>query len=144
MGDQILFAPKAYHDGDELVYAAGTLTGAGVPQKNNTVAVTCYKGQMECLTYSIEQIRPNQLGRLDSPTAYPVTKWGKDEIVASGAADAVNCRKDTISFVRHSQVVVWVQEPINQSAAVCKDADSRLLEWTIENPPGWKALHERK
>ena len=149
-GQQIVFAPKAYYDsaetalGDVYVYVAGTLAGEGVFYKNNTVAVTCYKDQMECLIYSIDQIGANQLGRLDAPTTYPVAKWAKDEVVASDAADAVNCRKDTISIVRQSHTVVWVQEPINQSAAACKDADTRLLKWTIDDPPSWKALHERK
>lgn len=143
---QIVFASKAFADsaqtgGEGYVYLAGTLTGEGIPYKNNTVAVTCDKDRMECLTYSVEQIGPNQLGRLAAPTSYPVTKWNAYEIVATGAGDAVDCRKVTISIVRKSETAVWVEEPINQSHAACKDADTRLLKWTIEDPPGWKALH---
>ena len=144
---QIVFAPKAFYDssqttGEGYMYVAGTLTGDGVAHKNNTVAVTCYKDRMECLTYSVEQIGPNQVGRLDAPTSYPVTKWDAYEIVATAAGDAgVDCRKVTISIVRKSETVVWIEEPINQSRAACKDADTRLLKSTIEDPPGWKALH---
>ncbi len=146
---QIVFAPKAFHDssnvvGDGFVYVAGTLTGEGVPYKNNTVAIACYKDRMECLTYSLDQIGQNQVGRLGWPTTYPVAKWDPYQVVASGAADAVDCRKTTISIVRKSQTVVWVEEPINQSTASCKDADTRLLKWSVEDSPGWKALHFRK
>ena len=137
---QIVFAAKAYYDSGEYLYIAGTLTGEGVYYKNNTLAVTCYKERMECLTYTVEQIGPNQVGRLDSPTSYPVTKWDEYEIVATGNADAVGCRKDTISIVRKSETAVWVQEPINQSQAACIKADTRVLKWTIENSPKWKDI----
>jgi hypothetical protein len=144
--EQLVFAPKAFYDsaqttGDGQVYIAGTLTGDGVSYKNNTVAVTCYKDRMECLTYSVEEIGPNQVGRLDSPATYPVTKWGPYEIVATDSGDALNCRKVTISIVRKSETVVWVEEPVNQSRAACKNTDTRLLKWTIEDPPAWKAHH---
>jgi len=39
------------------VYVAGTLTGEGVGYPNNSVAITCYKDGMECLTISVDQIR---------------------------------------------------------------------------------------
>jgi hypothetical protein len=145
---QIVFAPKAFFDsaqttGEGYVYAAGTLTGDGVRHKNNTVAVTCYKDRMECLTYSVEEIGSNQVGRLDAPASYPVTKWDAFEIVATGSADSVDCRKVTISIVRRSETIVWVEEAINQSRAACKDADTRVLKWTMEDSPGWKAIHSK-
>jgi hypothetical protein len=145
LGQQIVFASKAFYDsaqttGEGHVYIAGTLSGEGVAYKNNTVAVTCYKDRMECLTYSVAQIGPNQVGRLDSPASYPVTKWDAYEIVATDSEASMNCRKVTISIVRKSQTAVWVEEPINQSSAACKDAETRVLKWTIEEP-GWKALH---
>jgi len=79
LDQQIVFASKAFYDsaettGEGYVYVAGTLSGEGVAYKNNTVAVTCYKDRMECLTYSVAQIGPNQVGRLDAPASYPVTK----------------------------------------------------------------------
>ncbi len=77
---EIVFDRKAFFDsaqttGDGYVYVAGTLTGEGVQYKNNTTAVVCYKDRMECLTYGVNQIGSNQIGRLDSPLAYPITKW---------------------------------------------------------------------
>lgn len=145
---RIMFARKAYFDAarsgrDEYVYVAGTLTGDGVGYENNTTAITCFRDRMECLTYSIQQIGANQVSRLDSPVMYPVIKWDAHEIVASGSADAFACRKLTISIARTSQTVVWVEEPINQGAAACKDSEMRVLKWTIEDPPGWKALESK-
>ena len=146
---QIMFAQKAFYDsaqttGEGLVYISGTLSGDGVAYKNNTVAVTCYKDRMECLTSSIEQIGPNQVSRLAQPTIYEITKWDSYEIVATGLVTSVSCRKDTISIVRKSESAVWVEEPINQSSSVCKNADTRLLKFTIEDSPGWKALNTNK
>lgn len=143
---QIMFAPKAFYDSDQttgegFVYISGTLSGDGVAYKNNTVAVTCYKDRMECLTSSIEQIGPNQVSRLDQPTSYPITKWDTYEIVATGLVTSMSCRKDTISIVRKSESAVWVEEPINQSSAACINAGTRFLKLTIEDSPGWKALH---
>jgi hypothetical protein len=143
---QIMFAKKEFYDsaqttGDGVVYIAGTLSGDGVLYKNNTVAVTCYKDRMECLTYSIEQIGLNQVSRLAEPTSYEITKWDSYEIVATGLVNSVICRKETISIVRKSESAVWVEEPINQSSAVCKNADTRILKFTIEDSPGWKALN---
>lgn len=138
-GETIVFDSKAFFDGGEgYVYAAGTLTGEGVQYKNNTTAVVCYKDRMECITYGVEQIGPNQIGRLDAPSAFPITKWDSYEIVASGPGDAVDCRKVTISIVRKTELVVWVEEPINQATAACRSADTRLLKWTLEDAPLWK------
>jgi len=142
----ILFPKKAFFWFDQSasyanVYVAGTLTGEGVGYKNNTTVVSCDKTRMECVTYDVRQIGPNQVGRVESPLIYPVIEWSADEVVASGDADAFHCRKLTISIVRRSEVALWVEEPINQASAACKDADVRLLKWTIEDSPGWKALN---
>lgn len=96
---------------------------------------------MECVTYGMRQIGPNQVGRVESPSIYPVITWAEDEVVASGDADAFHCRKLTIRIVRRSEIALWVEEPINQTSVACKDADTRLLKWTIEDSPGWKALN---
>lgn len=130
---QIVFDSKAFIDIVDYVYVAGTLTGEGVPYENNTTAVTCYKNRMECLTIGINQIGPNQVSRLDSPDSYPVTKWDANEIVARGPGDVVNCRQVTISIVRKTEMLLWVEEPINQASAACKNAETRLLKWTIED-----------
>jgi hypothetical protein len=132
------FAPSSSYAN---VYVAGTLTGESVGYKNNTTVVSCDRSRMECVTYAMRQIGPNQVGRVESPLIYPVITWTEDEVVASGDADAFHCRKLTISIVRRSEVALWVEEPINQASATCKDADTRLLKWTIEDSPGWKKLN---
>jgi len=142
----ITFAPKAFYDSGkafENVYMAGTLTGPGVAYENNSTVVACYKDRMECLTYSIEQIGPNQVGRLDAPVFYPVTKWNESEIVATDAGEAIGCRKDTITISRKSESALWVVEPINQTHPECKNATNSVLKWTIEDSPGWKALSKK-
>jgi len=145
---QIIFAAKAFYDnasttGSGIVYIAGTLTGEDLGYKNNTTAVVCYADRMECLTYSTEQIGPNQIGRLDMPISYPVIRWNSDEIVASGQGDLVNCNKVTISIVRKSETAVWVTEPINQSRAECKNSNTKIMKWSIEDSPAWKAMFHK-
>jgi hypothetical protein len=82
--DDIIFAPKAFFDfGDAAVEISGTLTGEDVPFKNNTVVVACYKDRRECLTYSIAQAGPNQMGRLGGPVIYPITTWNAYEVIAT-------------------------------------------------------------
>jgi hypothetical protein len=141
-----MFAAKSFYDsaqttGEGFVYISGTLSGDGVAYKNNTVAVSCYKDRMECLTNSIEQIGSNQVSRLAWPISYPITKWDSYEIVANELVTSMSCRKDTISIIRKSESAVWVEKPVNQSSAVCKNADTRILKWTIEDSLNWKALH---
>ena len=70
----IIFGNKVFSDLGVVVYITGTLTGDGVAYKNNTIAVTCYIDRRECLVSSIQQIGENQIGRLDMPGIYPITK----------------------------------------------------------------------
>jgi hypothetical protein len=143
---QIIFSSKAFYDAGKaaregIIYIAGTLTGPDVGYPNNTTAVICYADRMECLAYSVEQIGPNQIGRLDMPMPYPVIKWDSAEVVAMAA---FQCAKVTISIVRQSESLLWVTEPINQSRAQCKNANTKILKWTIEDSPAWKAMFQRK
>lgn len=145
---QIIFDHKVFYDSggatnSGIVYIAGTLTGDDLGYKNNTTAITCYADRMECLTYSVEQIGPNQIGRLDMPLSYPVTKWNSDVVIASGQGDLVNCNKVTISIVRKSETAVWVTEPINQSQAQCKNSNTKIQKWSIEDSPAWKAMFHK-
>src|SRR5262249_27643527 len=116
----IIFDNNAFHDtgptdfGDDVVSIAGTLTGDGVANKNNTVAVTCYQDRMECLAYSIAQIGPNQVGRLETPSIFPITNWNSDNIIAVESGDTVACRKATINIQRKMKTALWIEEPINQ------------------------------
>jgi len=48
--------PKPYAN----VYVIGTLTGEGVMYKNNTTVVSCDNSRMECVTFTVDQIGPNQ------------------------------------------------------------------------------------
>jgi hypothetical protein len=41
---------------------------------------------------------------------------------------------------RDLRTAVWVEEPVNQGVAFCKDADMRIYKWTIEDSPVWKAV----
>jgi hypothetical protein len=135
----IVFAAKAFFDnGDVSVEISGTLTGKDVPYKNNTVSVSCYKDRHECVTYSIEQIGPNQIGRLMGPTIYPIATWNDHQVIATEDATVVDCRKTTIVLERKSQSAVWVEEPINQARAICKDSTTKVYKWAIEDPPAWK------
>ena len=79
---EVIFDNKVFYDteqtafSDGVVSISGTLTGEGVGNKNNTVTITCYQDRMECVTYSIAQIGPSQLGKLDVPSIFPITKMG--------------------------------------------------------------------
>jgi hypothetical protein len=145
-GDEnLMFGEKVFYDasgswGEGDVYITGTLTGPGVTYKNNSVAITCLHDRRECVTYSIEQIGPNQVGRLDAPAFWPVTQWSRYEVVASGPGDFPNCHRVTISIQRDRQTALWVTEPINQASSACKGANTQLYKWTVEDSPGEKAL----
>ena len=123
----VIFDNKVFYDsgqtavGDGVVSISGSLTGEGVGNKNNTVTVTCYQDRMECLAYSIAQIGPNQLGKLEVPGIFPITKWDNYEIVAVESGDTVACRKATVSIERKTETAVWVEDPINQTQPACKD-----------------------
>ena len=141
--EPIIFASKAFYDsgqstGNDYVYIAGTLTGDDVMYKNNSVAFSCYKDRMECLTYSVWQIGQNQIGRLDSPDIYSIREWSAHEIVAIDSVNLMHCRKFTITIARKSQAALLVGEPINQSRVECKNSETRILKWTIEEWPGQK------
>lgn len=120
------------------MYVAGTLTGEG-QNGNSTTAITCFKNKMECLVNTIEGISGTtcQLSRLTSPQAFPIVKWDDYIITATDETsyDTYSCFKTTINIDRKSEVVSWVQEPINQSQISCKDVkDNKIYKWTIEDP----------
>lgn len=146
--EDIIFGSKVFYDGGETVYITGTITGDGLAYKNNTVMITCYRDRKECLFHSVDQIGPHQIGRLDLPSVYPIAKWDASEIMATDSypihsSYPVHCRKVTISIERKSENAIRVEEPINQTRAACKDADTKLYKWTIEDPPFWKRLRSK-
>jgi len=144
----ILFSDKQYFDrgetavGDGFVVARGALTGKGLAYPNNSTTIACYADEQRCLVVSVQQIGHNQIGSIEPPTVYKVTKWDPYEVVAVGDETPPTCVKTTINIERKSQTVVWVVQPINQSTAYCKDSDEHTYKWTIDNPPGIKALRE--
>jgi hypothetical protein len=146
--EDMIFGIKAFFDsaetatGEGFVTIKGTLAGDGVGYKNNSISVACYKDRGQCLVSSIEQISSDQLSSLNGPSIYPITKWDAYEVIATGSGDAVDCRKVTINLERKTQTAKRVEEPINQSRAACKDADTKIYKWTIEDPPFWKALRK--
>ena len=127
-----------------IVFVSGTLTGDDLAHKNNSYAVTCYEDLRECYVYSVDQIGFNQVGYLEMPIPYPITKWTPDEIIASDVVPPnLNCTRITISLERKTEEAVWVEEPINQSSAACKNADTQVRKYTIESPPFWKAMRKQ-
>lgn len=142
--DDIVFAPKNFADSGQRgfegsVGISGTLTGDGVAYKNNTTVIYCEKDRRECVTYSVEQIGQNHIGRLDYPDIIPITTWNAYEVIATQEVFSWSCRKATITLQRKNETAVWVEEPVNHSAAGCKDAETAIRKWTIENHPRWKA-----
>ena len=143
-GDQIVFSRKAFLDSETIpalrgqispwVNISGTLTGDGVGYPNNTNNIICRKDTRICLVSSVQQIGPNQVGRLDSPTPYDIKKWDSDEIIATGGDP---CNDVTITILLRSEVVAWVREPIRQPSTLCANPSTRTYKWTIENSPGW-------
>jgi hypothetical protein len=66
------------------------------------------------MTY-VQAIGSQQIGRMDAPFEYAIRKWSPYEVVA-GDDGGLGCAKTTITIDRKSQQVLWVEEPINQTA----------------------------
>ena len=60
------------------------------------------------------------------------------------SGNALDCVRITIRLERMTNTAVWVEEPINQALAACKDLDNKVYKWAIEDPPFWKALRKDK
>jgi hypothetical protein len=144
--ETILFGPKRFNvmpfgPGLEQVFVSGTLTGDGVGFPDNTYSIYCRQDSMDCWITDVVQVAPNQIGDLQVPINYAVTRWDADVVVV-GSANLYPCRRDTISLQKRTQTVVWVQEAINQTDAQCLKSDTKLYKWTIEDSPGWKKMRE--
>ena len=74
--DDIVFAAKLFTDLPNIgsVEISGTLTGDGIAHKNNTISISCYKDRRECYIAYVEQIGPNQIGRMQNVDIFPITK----------------------------------------------------------------------
>lgn len=141
----ILFPKKAFLGDyfEQSVSVSGTMTGEGIAYRNNQYGITCIREKMECWISSMEQIGPNQIGRMDSPYSYPVLRWTASEVVAGDTEPFINCAKVTITISKRAQTAYWVQEPVNQSQSFCFQAETRTLKWMIDDSIGWKQLNKR-
>jgi len=103
---------------------------------NNTYSFGCYKDGMECWLTSVNAIGGVQIGRMDAPYAYEMLKWTQYEVVAGFEGQFI-CLKTTITIERSTKQEPWVEEPVNQTLPLCKDAENKMRKYTIENSPGW-------
>lgn len=139
----VVFAQKNFYDTEQMVLVSGTMTGTGIAYPNNTYAIGCYKDQKECWLTSVDQIGPNHIGRMDAPYSYEITKWTPYEVVA-GADGTFGCFKTTITIERKTKEVLWVEEPVNQAQPQCKNADTNIRKYSVEDSPGWKKIFGTK
>jgi hypothetical protein len=137
----IHFDKKMYYDTDSFVVVSGTLTGPDMAYPNNTYNVSCYQELKQCWSSNVEAIGEKQIGRLGPPSEFDIRSWTKNEIVA-GYDSPFGCVKTTITISRTSQVLLWVEEPVNQTKPFCKDARNATRKMTIEDSPGWKRLNK--
>ena len=145
--DDIVFAAKLFTDLPNIgsVEISGTLTGDGIAHKNNTISISCYKDRRECYIAYVEQIGPNQIGRLQNVDIFPITKWNADEVVAVEDITEWNCARTTIVIERKSKTAQYVREPVNQTRPRClRFLDPKVYKWTIEDSPGWKKMFGKK
>lgn len=139
----IVFPGKNFFNGigEQLVVVSGSLTGNGVGYKNNTMLISCYKSEMQCHTIEIDQIGVNQIGDVGLPSNLTITEWNPSIISATtgNEFDIWSCVKTTINIDRKSEILEWVQVPINQSQLSCKNFhDNKIYKWTIEDPTWMK------
>jgi hypothetical protein len=147
--NEIVFAEKAFSDSrqvqqDSWVAISGTLTGDGLAHPNNTYTIGCFRDLHECRVASIEQIGPNQIGRMEIPLALPIVKWETQEVVAGDEPSKVECSRATITIERDQGTLLWVEEPVNQTRPSCKRSDAKIAKYTIEDSPGWKRIFDKK
>jgi len=132
------FYDSAGKPGPEIVYVSGTLAGNGIGYKNNSAFFACYADKRECFTYSIEQIGEQQMSSLSPPVIFPIVKWNRNEVIASGSGDIKDCTRVTISISRVTQDAVWVTEPTNRHHAECENVDATVYRWHLEDSIFWK------
>ncbi|MBU6415210.1 hypothetical protein KGQ34_03145, partial [Patescibacteria group bacterium] len=118
-----IFSQKTFFDNKDIVSnfgnrfeevsVSGTLTGNDIEHnvhivgilgnKDNTIAITCYKDRMECLVNSIVGISKTscQLGMLNT-LSLPIIKWDDYVITATdeNKFDTFDCIKTTINIDR--------------------------------------------
>jgi hypothetical protein len=147
--DQIVFAPKNFVDVNQpgtesgSVAISGTLTGSGLAYPNNTYVVSCQKEWKACVVSYVAQIGHNQIGRMEYPYPYPIVKWTNYEVIAQEEPNLFGCRRVTITIDRQSKALLWLEEPVNQTKPNCKNADTNIRKYSIEDLPAWQAMRKR-
>jgi hypothetical protein len=137
--EEIKFAPKMFADGSEAVEVSGTLTGTGVGYPNNTHVVSCVKDRKECFVTAVEA-HEHYVTRVTGPNIIPITSWTDAEIVAQEELSSSQCSRTTITLSRKRSIVLWVQEPTNQTKTWCAKSETRILKWTIEDPAYYSGM----
>jgi hypothetical protein len=125
------------------VAISGTLTGKGLAYPNNTYVVSCNKEWKACFVSFVEQIGHNQIGRMEYPYPYPIVKWNNSEIIAQEEPNLFGCFRVTITIDRPSKALLWLEEPINQTKPNCKNADTNIRKYSIEDSLAWQAMRKK-
>jgi hypothetical protein len=142
--DDLMFAEKNFFEFQDMsVYISGTLTGEGLGYPNNTYAISCIHDKGDCWIASVEQIGPKHVGRMDNPYSIPITKWDKNEIVASEEPSMFACVRTILTINRFSKEALLVYMPVNQTKPDCAKSESKIRKYTIEDSIGWKRLNAR-
>jgi hypothetical protein len=142
--EHVKFAPKSFFDHQESVGISGTLTGPNLGWKTNTFAITCIKELNHCIVASVQAIGDNHIGRMDNPYLIPIIKWNDYEVVAQEEMPMSGCIRVTFTMSRKQQTALWIEEPVNQTTAMCAKSDGTYRKYTIEDPPWWKEMKSRR
>jgi hypothetical protein len=142
---KIIFAAKTFYDNKDngdfgYIGISGTMTGKGLAYPNNTYAVSCIAFYKACFVSYVQQIGHAQIGRMENPAAYPIIKWSDYEVVARDEETALDCYRVTMTIDRKREELLWIVEPINQTKPNCKQADTNIQKYTIEDSPKWKQI----
>jgi hypothetical protein len=70
-------------------------------------------------------------------------KWDDYEVIAQEEPNLFGCLRVTITIDRKTEALLWVEEPIHQTKPSCKNVDSTLRKYSIEDSPGWKRLFRK-
>ena len=124
----------------DAVFISGTLTGKDQGYSNNTYGISCIKRFKTCFVAYVEQIGRDQIGRIQNPIDYPVLTWSENEVVAQEELTPLDCVRVTITIDRKREELLWVEEPANQTKPSCKNVDTSIRKYSIEDSPRWKQI----
>jgi hypothetical protein len=81
---------------------------------------------------------------MENPGDYPIVKWNDYEVIAQEEPTLSGCFRVTITINRKRETLLWVEEPINQTKPSCKDADTTIRKYSIEDSPRWKQISGKR